>query len=79
VAEETTAATTNRADTAVAVTAAKNTAVPRREASEDLLLATKRGEVEVEVAMAPQVVTVGAVSAEKNMEDHRKAAMVALR
>jgi len=79
VAGETTAAETNRADTAVAVIAAKNTAVPRREASEDLLLATKRGGVAVEVAMAPQVATVGVVSAEKNMEDHRKAATVALR
>ena len=76
---ETTAAETNRADTAVAVTAAKNTAVPRREALEDLLLATKRGGVGVEVAMAPQAVTVGATSAEKIMEDHRKAATVALR
>jgi hypothetical protein len=46
---------------------------------EDLLLATKRGGVAVEVATAPQVVTVGVMSAEKNMEDHRKAAMVALR
>jgi hypothetical protein len=73
-----TAANTDRADMAVAVIVAKNTAVPRREASEDLLSATKRGGVEVEVTMAPQVATVGVVSAEKNMEDHRKAVTVAL-